>query len=195
MHQPDTIGRERCAEGDVMGMLVRGVGFVGVDVAVSRFVVVAVGVGVEVTAPPAKEQPCGEEDYDHTDQSLRSLLHRPRQVTSQQHERKTDENQGCTVPKPQETPIEPAFLVPLPSCSDAMRVVTAVRWSGSEARRKPSARLTSSTTQRAGGPCKKASSQPSIVAIPSPFLHTTSLFRPAMRIRLTRKLGSQTLHL
>src|SRR5215217_4822081 len=100
MHQPDTIGRERCAEGDVMGMLVRGVGFVGVDVAVSRFVVVAVGVGVEVTAPPAKEQPCGEEDYDHTDQSLRSLLHRPRQVTSQQHERKTDENQGCTVPKP-----------------------------------------------------------------------------------------------
>ena len=83
-----------------MGMLVRGVGFVGVDVAVSRFVVVAVGVGVEVTAPPAKEQPCGEEDYDDTDQSLRSLLYRPRQVTSQQHERKADENQGRAVPEP-----------------------------------------------------------------------------------------------
>src|SRR5687767_69557 len=83
-----------------MGMLVRGVGFVGVDVAVNRFAVVAVGVGVEVPAPPANEQPCGEEDYDHTDQSLRSLLHRPRQVASQQHERKADENQGCTVPEP-----------------------------------------------------------------------------------------------
>jgi hypothetical protein len=55
MHQPDTIGRERCSEGDVMGMLVRGVGFVGVDVAVNGFAVVAVGVGVEVPAPPANE--------------------------------------------------------------------------------------------------------------------------------------------
>src|SRR5215204_7447011 len=100
MHQPDTIGRERCAEGDVMGMLVRGVGFVGVDVAVNRFAVVAVGVGVEVSAPPANEQPCGKEDYDHTDQSLSSLLHRPRQVTSQHHERKADENQGRAVPEP-----------------------------------------------------------------------------------------------
>src|SRR5215212_6073415 len=106
MHQPDTIGGKRCAEDDVMGMLVRRVGFVGVNVAVDRFSIVAVGVGVEVPASPANEQPCGEEDYDHTDQSLRSLLHRSRQVTSQQHERKTDENQGCTVPKPQETPIE-----------------------------------------------------------------------------------------
>src|SRR5829696_3197096 len=51
-----------------------------------------------------------------------------------------------------------------------------------------------SMTQRAAGPCKKPSSQPSIVTIPSPFLHTTSLFRPAMRIRLRRNLGSQTLH-
>jgi hypothetical protein len=92
MHQPDTIGRERCAEGGVMGMLMRGVGFVGVDVAVNRFAVVAVGVGVEVPAPPANEQPCGEEDYDHTDQSLRGLLHALWQITSQQHERKTDEN-------------------------------------------------------------------------------------------------------
>ena len=83
-----------------MGMLVRRVGFVGVDVAVNRFAVVAVGVGVEVSAPPANEQPCGEEDNDDTDQSLRSLLHRPRQVTSQQHERKADENQGRAVPKP-----------------------------------------------------------------------------------------------
>src|SRR5215212_1259031 len=97
-------------------------------------------------------------------------------------------------PRPQEKPIEPAFLFPLPSFSDAMRVVTAARWSGSVACRKLSARLTRSTTQRAVGPCKKPSSQPSIVAIPSPFLHTTSLFRPAMRIRLTRHLGSQTLH-
>src|SRR5215218_6354735 len=97
-------------------------------------------------------------------------------------------------PSPQEKPIEPAFLVPLPSFSEAMRVVTAARWSGSEACRKPSARLTSNTTQRAGDPCKKASSQPSIVAIPSPFLHTTSLLRPATRIRLRRKPGSQTLH-
>src|SRR5215208_3409956 len=77
-------------------------------------------------------------------------------------------------PIPQERPIEPAFLVPLPSFSEAMRVVTAARWSGSEACRKPSARLTSSTTQRAVGPCKKASSQPSIVAIPSPFSKTGS---------------------
>src|SRR5215210_1294706 len=77
-------------------------------------------------------------------------------------------------PSPQAKPIEPAFLVPLPSFSEAMRVVTAARWSGSEACRKPSARLTSSTTQRAGGPCKKASSQPSIVAIPSPFSKTGS---------------------
>src|SRR5215208_962669 len=100
MYQPDTIGRERCAEGDVMGMLVRGVGFVGVDVAMNRFAVVAVRVGVEVPAPPANEQPYGEEDYDDTDQSLRSLLHRPRQVTSQQHERKAYENQGCAVPHP-----------------------------------------------------------------------------------------------
>src|SRR5918994_7511205 len=100
MHQPDTIGSERRAEGDIMGMLVRGVGFVGVDVAVDRFAVVAVSVGVEVPAPPANEQPCGEEDYDHTDQSLRSLLHRPRQVTSQQHKRKADENQGRAVPNP-----------------------------------------------------------------------------------------------
>ena len=83
-----------------MSMLVRGVGIVRVYVAVNRFAVVAVGVGVEVPAPPAKEQPCGEEDYDDTDQSLRSLLHRPRQVTSQQHERKADENQGRAVPKP-----------------------------------------------------------------------------------------------
>jgi hypothetical protein len=90
MHQPDTIGSERCAEGDVMGMLVRGVGFVGVQVAVNGFAVVTVDVGVEVPALPAKEQPCGEEDYDDTDQSLRSLLHRPRQVTSQPHERKAD---------------------------------------------------------------------------------------------------------
>src|SRR5829696_398412 len=97
-------------------------------------------------------------------------------------------------PSPQEKPIEPAFLAALASLSEAMSVVTAARWSGSEACPKPSARLTSSTTQRAAGPCKKPSSQPSIVAIPSPFLHTTSLFRPAMRIRLTRKLGSQTLH-
>ena len=43
-------------------------------------------------------------------------------------------------------------------------------------------------------PVQEPSSQPSIVAIPSPFLHTTSHFRPAMRIRLTRQLGSQTLH-
>ena len=83
-----------------MGMLVRRVGFVGVNVAVDRFSIVAVGVGVEVPASPANEQPCGEEDYDHTDQSLRSLLHRPRQVTSQQHERKADEYQGRAVPKP-----------------------------------------------------------------------------------------------
>ena len=69
-----------------MGMLVREVGFVGVDVAMNRLAVV-VRVGVEVTAPPANEQPYGEEDYDDTDQSLRSLLHGPRQVTSQQHER------------------------------------------------------------------------------------------------------------
>jgi hypothetical protein len=61
MYQPDTIGIERCAEGDVMGMPVRGVGFVGVDVAMNRFAVVAVRVGVEVTAPPANEQPYGEE--------------------------------------------------------------------------------------------------------------------------------------
>src|SRR5918995_2737080 len=100
MHQPDTIGSERRAEGDIMGMLVRGVGFVGVDVAVDRFAVVAVSVGVEVPAPPANEQPRGQEDYDHTDQSLRSLLHRPRQVASQQHERKADENQGRAVPNP-----------------------------------------------------------------------------------------------
>ena len=44
-----------------MGMPVRGVGFVGVDVAMNRFAVVAVRVGVEVTAPPANEQPYGEE--------------------------------------------------------------------------------------------------------------------------------------
>src|SRR5918995_5115305 len=100
MHQPDTIGSERRAEGDIMGMLVRGVGFVGVDVAVDRFAVVAVSVGVEVPAPPANEQPRGEDDYDHTDQSLRNLLHRPRQVTAQQHERKADENQGRAVPNP-----------------------------------------------------------------------------------------------
>src|SRR5215218_1908541 len=174
MHQPDAIGRERCAQGHVMGMLVRGVGFVGVDVAMSRYTVVAVLVGVEVPAPPAREQPCGVEDYDDTDQRLRSLLHRPRQVTSQQHERKADENQGRAVPHPQERPIEPAFLVPLPSFSEAMRVVTAARWSGSEACRKPSARLMRSTTQKAGGPCKKVSSQPSTVAIPSPFAKTGS---------------------
>src|ERR671911_902405 len=96
-------------------------------------------------------------------------------------------------PIPQERPIEPALLAP-PPLSEAMRVVTAARGSGSEAWRKPSARLTRSMTQRAAGPCKKPSSQPSIVAISSPFLHTTSLFRPAMRIRLRRKLGSQTLH-
>src|SRR5215212_1470679 len=100
MHQPDTIGRERCAQGHVMGMLVRGVGFEGVDVAMSRYAVVAVRVGVEVPAPQAREQPCSEEDYDDTDQSLRSLLHRPRQVTSQQHERKADENQRRAVPHP-----------------------------------------------------------------------------------------------
>src|SRR5918996_436995 len=100
MYQPDTIGRERCAEGDVMGMLVRGVGFVGVDVAVNGFAVVAGDVGVEVPALSAKEQPCAEKDYDRTDQSFRSLLHRPRKVTSQQHERKADENQGRAVPKP-----------------------------------------------------------------------------------------------
>src|SRR5215218_157419 len=100
MHQPDTIGSEWCAEGKVMGMLVRGVGFVGVDVAVNRFAVVAVRVGMELSAPPAKEQPYSEEDYDDTDQSLRSLLYRPRQVTSQQHERKADESQGRAVPEP-----------------------------------------------------------------------------------------------
>ena len=83
-----------------MGMLVREVGFVGVDVAMNRFALVAVRVGVEVTAPPANEQPYGEEDYDDTDQCLRSLLHRPRQVTSQQHKRKADENQGCAVANP-----------------------------------------------------------------------------------------------
>src|SRR5215216_7890255 len=99
MYQPDTIGSERCAEGDVMGMLVRGVGIVRVDVAVNRFAVVAVRVGVEVPASPAKEQPCSEEDYDDTQQSLSSLLHRPRQVTSKQHERKADEDQGRAVPK------------------------------------------------------------------------------------------------
>src|SRR5215212_7842185 len=119
-------------------------------------------------------------------------------------------------PRPQEKPIEPAFLFPLPSFSDAIRVVTAARWSGSVACRKPSARLTRSTTagcgdidpcrspctcerlstpstegyarimlrgsttlktaatHRAVGPCKKASSQPSIVAIPSPFAKTGS---------------------
>src|SRR5215212_2680041 len=100
MHQPDTIGRERCAQGHVMGMLVRGVGFVGADVAMSRYAVVAVRVGVEVPAPPAREQPCSVEDYDDTDQSFRSLLHRPRQVTSQQHERQADENQRRAVPYP-----------------------------------------------------------------------------------------------
>src|ERR671921_1857457 len=100
MHQPDSIEGKRCAGDDVMGMLVRGVGIVRVYVAVNRFAVVAVGVGVEVPAPPANEQPCGEDDYDHTDQSLRNLLHRPRQVTTQQHERKADENQGRAVPNP-----------------------------------------------------------------------------------------------
>jgi hypothetical protein len=55
VHQPDTIERERCAEEDVMGVLVRGVRSVGVDVAMNRFAAVAVGVGVEVPAPPASE--------------------------------------------------------------------------------------------------------------------------------------------
>src|SRR5215217_9596496 len=77
-------------------------------------------------------------------------------------------------PIPQERPMEPAFLVPLPSFSEAMRVLTAARWSGSEACRKPSARLTRRMAQRAVGPCKKASSQPSIVATPSPFAETGS---------------------
>ena len=54
MYQPDTIGRERYTKGDVMGMLVRGIGFVGVDVAVNRLAVVAVRMGMEVPAPPAK---------------------------------------------------------------------------------------------------------------------------------------------
>ena len=83
-----------------MCVLVRVVGFVGVDVAVHRFAVVGVGVSVEVPAPPANEQPYGEKDYDDSDQSLRSLLHRPRQVASQQHERNADENQGCAVANP-----------------------------------------------------------------------------------------------
>jgi transposase len=40
---------------DVMGVPVQGVRFVGVDVAVNWFAAVAVGVGVEVPAPPANE--------------------------------------------------------------------------------------------------------------------------------------------
>src|SRR5829696_5156319 len=109
MYQPDTIGSERCAEGDVMGMLVRGVGIVRVDVAVNRFAVVAVRVGVEVPASPAKEQPCSEEDYDDTQQSLSSLLHRPRQVTSNNTSGRPMRTRDVPCPRPQENPSSRPF--------------------------------------------------------------------------------------
>ena len=100
VHQTDTVRGERCAEQHLMGVLVRRVGFVRVDVAVNTFIVVAVGVGMEVPAPPANQQPYGEEDYDPSDKSLSRLLYRLRQVTPQQHEREPDEDQGRTVPEP-----------------------------------------------------------------------------------------------
>lgn len=53
----------------LMGVLVRRFGFVRVDVAVNTFIVVAVGVGVEVPAPPANQQPYGEEDYDPSEKA------------------------------------------------------------------------------------------------------------------------------
>src|SRR5215208_4896069 len=64
-------------------------------------------------------------------------------------------------PRPQAKPMRAALLAFL-RFSEAIRVVTAARWSGSEACLKPSSRLTSSTTHNASGPCMKPSSQLSI---------------------------------
>ena len=100
VHQPDTVRRERGADRNLMGVLVGCIDFVRVDVSVCTIVAVAVGVGMEVPAPPANQQPYGEEYYDPPDKSLRGLLHRPWQIASQQHEREPDEDQGSTVPEP-----------------------------------------------------------------------------------------------
>jgi hypothetical protein len=62
-----------------------------------------------------------------------------------------------------------AFLI-LSRSSEAMRVVTATRWSGSLACLKPRSRLISRTTPRLPFvPWRKPSSRPSIAGIRAPF--------------------------
>jgi hypothetical protein len=67
-------------------------------------------------------------------------------------------------PRPQLKPMKVAFLTASGS-SEAMRVVTAARWSGSLACLSPNSRLTSKTTPIPAEPCNNPSSQESIVAM------------------------------
>src|ERR687898_91680 len=81
-------------------------------------------------------------------------------------------------PRPQRKPIAPAFLTWSRSFSEAIRVVTAARWSGSLACRRPSSRLTSSTIPKPADPCMKPSSQESTVATRAPFCRHAPIYLP-----------------
>jgi hypothetical protein len=65
-------------------------------------------------------------------------------------------------PRPHRKPMVPALRTLCLSSPEAIRVVTAARWSGSEACRKPRSRLTSNMTPTPTSPCKSPSNQPSI---------------------------------
>jgi len=63
--------------------------------------IVAVGMHVIGTAPPANEQAGGEQDDDQADQRLRGLLDDMGQEATEEQHRKTEEEQcGCVTESP-----------------------------------------------------------------------------------------------
>src|SRR5829696_3706022 len=96
-------------------------------------------------------------------------------------------------PRPHNRPISPALCACLRSSSEAIRVVTAARWSGSEACRRPKSRLMSRITPAPDGPCMKPSNQPSIADTQAP-PHLSPL-SPETRYRDPAQPRYSTLHL
>jgi hypothetical protein len=170
MYEPDAEGGEGRVWRSMVGVLVRIAMSMRVHVPVGRSVVVAVGVSVVEAALPPEEEPGGKKHYYAPDRHLGYPLDDLRQIAAQKHERQAREDEGCAVAEAQRRPIRLAFLARLSLRSEAIRVVSAARWSGSVACLKPIRKLISNTISRlALGPCRMPSSQPSIAATQAPF--------------------------